>query len=1516
MKTTLTIKTYKQKGDLAYEYNPLENTLSSEGDIQGFTTDEIKVNINHPVGIECQPSYDGTVNLILNDDYNPPRIVNTRFSKIEDNKYEIKTRDQLIQTNLYHEGKIDPQTRLFRTVNGIPKIYLENVYKYGQLKGGNYTIYLKFADSDYNKSDIVAESGIISIFNGSVENPYTINGTLEDERTDKSIKIQISNIDLSYAYIYIYIKRDYSDLNGILKSELLLINKPYDIKSQSMMIEINGYEETTEQSLEELNIKYNICNSAKTQAQVQNMLFLGNVQQSVINNKDLQNISYFIEAKLCQEGDVGFIDPDSYTRKKDDDINNIEYYSPLNIYYKLGYWPNELYRFGIVYIFNDDTLSPVYNLRGCDFNKNGQNFEFKETGQSGSDTDSNNTYSNYYIKDKDGNDTINYLPKDIFLNTGYLDNTRGVFRIENLEVINYSDNKICPIGIKFHIHETLIGELKKQKVKGFFFVRQKRIPIILAQGLSIGINRNSYFPMVYSNISSDSEDSGPNYIYESFLSENLKLTNTLSNNSRLRKTSSIQSYGLLCLDSIVNKQLQSQFDNSIFHLKLETKYKYEYRSRRFIPSMDEQTLESPLLDTNLVFIGEDVPIKTIKDYSFSTRVGNAEDVKQFGFGENKSTSADLDNLVRGNFCPFIGTNSNLLSPSSIYSILVSNYSESFLDKYFEIRANDHSPFMAISPRYELNDSELELHYNLYKKTEKKIEGETEGETKTEVEVEVIEKDVLFIDRKKYIDTETEKYYLEPYSVVPTVFRGDCFSSTVTIRLNRNFISPDVPTNNIIVNPKTWEDNYTGYTNMSTSEWSNINSADVNTVNLGTWVTYKCLSNFNLGLRSIDAQNVEEMALMGNLRSFYPYYGIITTSSNKIEESSLLNAGYSTTLPYKKYFSAPEVPYIKDLFDNRIMFSNIQINGDFKNSYRIFQGLSYQDIERQYGAIVKLLPLGANLFCVFEHGCGIVPVNEKALMATTTGQSIHMYGTGVLQNQVTIISPDYGSIWQDSIIRTPNGIYGVDTYAKKIWRFNQKDGFVLLSDIKVQRFLNDNILLSELDKYPIVSLRNIKTHYNNYKGDVMFTFYNKDKVWNLCYNERLNNWVTKYSWTPLFSENIDNIFFSMDQNRATLLAGVWNNQESSIGIGVERIDNKCGNVWDYDYENPSDFTAKLTVKGILADYCEIEIQNVTTSYLDDNSEEIVEYYNTVKNEHINMTSLPPINHFKSNVLTDNDIIIASISSTEPDSYYLSLNNKFFKDRLYIVINIKITGKLRSADNDTPITTSTYYDRIVIIKNDTLLSDIDKRKYKNLLNNGFYVHGRAGSFDELDFLSPDSINKILPTKWYGKQEPFEFEFVVNNPNGLHKIFNNLVIISNNVEPNSIEYELIGDVYGFNKEGIFKNSPNETYETFCKINLSPEKSIETNVVYDHVLNQYALELKQDCVNINKYGRRLGNIQYLEDKWNVVISPIYYKRSDKITLSSTRVRDKWVKIRVRYSGEKLAVITAIQTLMNLSYA
>lgn len=1474
-KVKLSIKTYKQEGDLAHEYQALRNVINENNEIVEFNTTELNIDLNNPLNIECQPSYDGTVNLIINDDKNPPRIINSRFSKIEDNKYKIINRNQLQQTNLYRVGKIDQQTRLFRNINRIPQIDLVNIYNMGQLKGGNYTFYVKFADNDYNKTDIVAESGQISIFKGYVGKPSSISGTIMEELTDKAVTIRISNIDTSFSKFYLYFIRETCDANGVRITKAGMISKPYDIKGNSEIITVNGYEDVEEISPEEINIQYNLVTAVKTQAQVQNMLFFGNVQGINVNVKDLQNISYFIKVKLRQNTEsVGWIQQSNYSVLENASVDSTEYYNPLNIYYKLGYWPDEIYRLGIVYIMNDDSLSPVFNLRGCEFN-------------SLDDDNIHNLQENLFNKD----DTMNYLDRDTFLTNGrYLDNTFGVFKNPNVDVINYSTNKVCPLYYEISFNKkvlsTLLNPDLNYHVKGFFIVRQKRIPTTLCQGLSVGVDAASYVPMLYAT-------SRGSYITEGFLSKTRLLTHSFK--EHVKETKTKQCSGLLSVDACLNPSLQSNFDGTEFVLKptkLSSGSTSEEARHFWFKGYTGDINTNKQINTPVVFVNSETPLKYINGYSYSTKCGAAEDVSQFAFFSSTNYDATNDRLLRGIYCPFLGVGTSL-QDNTIYDIKVPNYSTVRLKDYFSIRGKDTSPFFAASPRYELSAANSSVD----------------------------------------------------------VYRGDCYSCTVTIRMNRNFIDSDMPISDLIIDPSTWKDNYKGYMKTINGEledgekekgsFISMNKADINAVSLGMWVTYKCLSNYNLGLRSEDRSFAEEYALMGSHRSFYPLSDMSAGVSGKVEESRLLNNGYSATVGMRRHFVADNVPYIKELFDNRVMFSNVQRDDDFQNAYRIFQGLSFKDIDRQYGAIVKFISWGVNILCIFEHGIGILPINEKALIQTNTGQSIHMYGAGVLQNQITLISPDFGSIWPESIVRTPKGVYGIDTYAKKIWRYTNSGGLENISDMKVQQFLNDNIKLSEREKYPIVSLKNVKSHYNNYKGDIMFTFYNEAKgvTWNLCYNERMDKWITRYSWTPLYSENINNVFYSLDQKRASVLGYIYNNKHSTYGVHTSNSE------WVINGGN--DFTTTLTTEGYtLAEGYDYKINSISTSYLNELDEEVEV---TISDR----TLIDSMFTIKSGVLTGNYTAI--------HNYFNSIGTEipaYFKLHTSVII---ILSGTENPDFD---------DVIGIVVDNKDIDPEDAQKQKNaFLRNGFYVHGRAGIFNEIDYEDEDFENQILPTKWYEKQEPFEFEFVVNDDIGLHKIFDNLVIISNNVQPEEIQYEIIGDVYNFNKSGIFRNQkfneniwnrdrkstkpgviiPDQPTDSSTQINptdwpkskfkgdldkprvalpkkyKSTQELINGMVVWNSNLNQYSILLTQPCKNINEFGRRLGNIQYKEDSWYITIDPLMFREKFKIDdseeptygpIKSARLRDKFIKIRVKYTGEDVVIITALKTMLTLSYA
>lgn len=1514
---TLSSKKYKSEGDLSWEYNPLHNIIEDKGEdtvphaLSDFDTDDFNLDMEHPVEVEVQPSYDGSVNLIINDDHDVPRIVNSAFTVQEGWKYKRVVRDQQTQTNYYHVDKVDETTRLFRTTSTFLHVDLTDVESGGELKGGNYKFYFKYGDEDFNETDWVGESGIVSIFHGFPSHIKDVIGTLMHEKTDHQITLDLSGVDVAFSKLYVYVKRSYSDLNGVLMDEYYKIVDPYDIVSTSFAITINGFEKTTSVSQDVFNIAYNVYDAVATSAQVQNRLFFGNVKETVPNHNVLSNCALNIVVGITQEnvGNVGTDYMSTSNRKS-------EYYNAINVYDNLGYWPGELYRFGVVFIYNNDTLSDAYNLKGCCFDSVGSDNHNKKWPE--------NTIKTYDIN-------------DIFINGDSKYNTRGVFQMPDEDIC--STGEIKPLGLKIVVPECVRTKLRELNIKGMFFVRQPRIPIVLAQALSIGVSDRANIPVL-----SKQENGKSVYIAETILKDN-KLTRETrySIDEDSDEVWSATCCALLCQDVNLNKSLQSLFDGTQFILKPVGKYSLttvDLNDRLYSATKIEHIFNSETSSVKLAYIAPETASRVLEGRVFSSKAGSEAELvtlKNLRWDSDKTLSGGNrpvdEYTVRGNYTGYLGVVSGEISNNIIYNIYSSSYIGTDITKrrlQIKLRSQDSTPFTAVSQRVSLDD----------------------------------------------LINNSEQY----------IFGGDCFTCTTSIKMCSNFLDYNTPLNDKIVKYNIGT-NSDGKNDYNSWEVNDRNLSDWNAVSIGHYVTYKCLSNFNLGLRCLDDQRTDERALFGDVRNFYPYsqhtYGV----SFKIPESNLMNAGNSSTGGAIYHFAPNKVPFTKEFFDNRIAFSNIQSVDSFQNNYRVFSNLSYTDVERKYGAIVKLLPLGANLFCVFEHGCGIVPINEKALMSTTTGQSIHLYGSDVVQSQITVISPDYGSTWEESIIVTPNGIYGVDTFAKKIWRYSS-EGFAVISDMLVQRFLNDNINLTDYEQNAIVASRNVKTHYNNYKGDVMFTFYNGDKEWNLCYNERIQKWVTKYSWTPAYSANIYNSFISTDKQSIQYYAEVSHKLGPLAFVGEfpelnvsESSARYKSSFWYHLQEyKPStrrgedgdiitDYTAQLAINGLILhignekrvlDWSKIEsYATIYDNYLPE--EKTCTW--TIPQEHGKLVKWECPKGFIVGLRNNNDIENsnndASWITSEISGSTEVVADQLFTDWVYytwddskILIKLSLSGDALSKETlihrvDLDISyqimqnVEKYKDakdenspdillsretvpwekgrsvQILLLSSNNLPENL-KTALEDLRCIRFYTHGRAGYHE-----SRTQQHLLKPTCWYGKQEPFEFEFVINSNTGVQKIFDNLMIVSNNAEPDSIECTIIGDSYGFDKEKILSGSEDKLdFNVEFKVNPDENIVFKTNISKDHVLNQYTLTScakLRDLADI-KYGRRLGNIHYVEDKWNITLDPIYYKTwsDDKTTSKTTsiKLRDKWMKVRIKYKGDKLAVISAIQSLYTVSFA
>lgn len=1578
------LKVHQQEGNLVYEYNPFYNyrlnqtmiyyknrlmtleefkkeignedfngqgnwsqfipksetppVVYQKGELVDFETDELQFSLNHPVNITPQWSYDNSVNLILNDGLNPPRLINSRFSATEKNKYQVCNRKGTNDTNIYDQGEqFDIDTSLYRKTTTIPRLQFSGVSYGGNLSIGNYFFYFRYVDEDGNESDFFAESGLVSIFIGNTAD--SIRSGFRNENSHKQVKFILSNTDASYAKVRIYYTKATSDVDQNATTEAFRIDKDYKINdSGNTLITISGFEDTNKITLEEINVHYQVYGSVETQDTAQNMLFLANVDKPKIPYEDLADcaLRFYPCLKTEKINTLAYDYSGSITNT---------YYDASFIYNKVGYWDDEIYRFGIVFILQDNTLSDVYNVLGV------KKLSGDTTINLGDFIDKG---KRKYLQYDDNYSVQLSTDKEIC-------NAKGVVRISYKP--NKTDEQVQVLGINFKVNPEVLKYLYSTlKVKGFFFVRQKRIPTTICQAYTIGIDTESHTPVL------PIKDN--KFLAESFLSQSTneedqrKLTHEFEQHKYNLDPYQVTATAAICPDYDVNRAyLNTLFSASELVCRdSDTQNLLVSDGRHFYPDNFSNDFQKSENYTNIKVLGieDNTKLGAINNRMFSARAGEAEEAFRYEYIGRENKDTECSNLLRGSFGPFLGI-TGYEYYGHLIDIKIPDYSEGKMDDYFKIRYSDKAPFYAISDRFDLDNRIWWINNNL-------------------------------------VDFETAKNEAGEELLLNPLYRGDCYVCQFTHRLNRNFSDPSAPTNDKIVDENCWKENYEVADGVVKKEnFDKINLGDVNAVQLGMFVTLRVRSNINLNIRATDRSIVDEVSLYGHERGFYPYHPMSVAGSYKIPEALCYNKGFERSVSERYNFEHPDVPWIKNEFSNRIAYSNIQVQDAFQNGWRTYLGTHYRDYPKTYGSIIRIIEFRGNLVCVFEHGVALIPVNERAVAAEGQGGLAYINTSNVLPENPRIISDIYGSQWRESIIKTPYGIYGVDTVAKKIWRTNGQE-FECISDFRVQKFLNNNISLTERELDPIIGIRNVKTHYNKYKQDIMFTFYDnlhgfEEKVWNLCYNELQQQWITFYSWVPSYSENINNSFFSFDRNTSKWIAKLGvSHTGNAFSDGVTLANNIIsGNGFSTQLSLsnrtlPSGNGVTVSTSYSLerdnyGNYKMFSINGTTLTFTGNYSDIKSEFYERDENGKVVTVDGKP--QYLAEPINANKIVIL-------------LNIRCNIQVVYTESDQSLQDAYSGFVNGTKVDAG-YYQSVV-----ALIADYNQQ----FLTTDFWKHGQAGIIDISD--------TIYPTYWYGKQHPFELEFVVASDPASHKIFDNLQIISNNAEPESFHYEIVGDAYSFanDKKNMYirQEATKELYQyngcditfdkgykelqeyqrpiqgteyydrsTLLPLYYSRQDTINDIEDYYHLKDdvstkdfsalaggeivkyddEYRIWNHAKAVDIKENGRMRGNMQYKEDRWDIQINPlnIVQKNEDRwqgdkvpvelgqspipdevltsnievpegfnrgytqwdwqdSEMKEAKLKDKWIKIRIRYSGTKLAVISAIKTLYSISYS
>lgn len=250
---------------------------------------------------------------------------------------------------------------LIRTYENLPSFSQVEVLNVGgELPPGGYNISIRYFDENLNPTEFITTSEIINIYNDSLDVPYTeIEGSIyigdgvdaEDYRnfpkTSKAIKVIISNLDTSFIFYqlaFIQATSGNGTVTEIQLTETIPTSKDFFIYTGT-----NAPQRSTELEVATFN---NVISSAAHIEQVENKLLLGRTKGKQLNFCQLQKYASRIKTDMITKEVLSNV------------VSAGNPKSPTVRFEAVGEMPGEIVSYGIVYVFDDGVVSPVFHIPG------------------------------------------------------------------------------------------------------------------------------------------------------------------------------------------------------------------------------------------------------------------------------------------------------------------------------------------------------------------------------------------------------------------------------------------------------------------------------------------------------------------------------------------------------------------------------------------------------------------------------------------------------------------------------------------------------------------------------------------------------------------------------------------------------------------------------------------------------------------------------------------------------------------------------------------------------------------------------------------------------------------------------------------------------------------------------------------------------------------------------------------------------------------------------------------------
>lgn len=1096
-------------GAIINEYRPLHNYLPDTfvgtpvlTDYGIFRTTFLALSLSSPVEIEIQPDYDGTVNLIISQ---VGWIINSGFSVLPGKTY-VRIDRVGKDSNYYSKVNFVNTIPIVETSTRIMGINFEGVKAGGVLKSGNYRYYFYYSTADFNVTNIVGESGVVSCFIG--ETPQNIRGGKPNEPTGKLAQFTLTNLDTTFAYVKVYFT--YSAGDNVATTESFSLDSNYIINGDTLSFSHTGFEQTSRINNDILSNNYVSISGFKTETQIQNRLFIANIFTRSKSNPLLETFARLIKVghvnrQIGARGitDVAGLD-DLYSVITDSVVGDGYdggYYNSKNIYYKLGYWGGESYSFLAQFILLDGSLSPGFPVRGLDNLLGVQTY------------------------------TTVPLESEEFFNETTGDNYRGVYRFPYRVLLDahpiIKDNMLLILGVTFTIPDLttdLGGGVKITDItKGIFFTRAERnrdayvqgylTPTIVTALVEMPDNSTGDFSLSKVTVDVDSPQQDEKVIpairgiLEGVYFKSVA-TSTFSAGIypvAIRKYFVSNTRMAFYSNDILNKELVAQVSgrNTVFHpvgkasakptiackayrdpddiRNWITLYKTVDITQAFLLNKNVRTEyvagESNIITSFGRFSSKAVlqvvpefpgPLALIRmplayhTYYGITMTDSTEDMNEFA--DSVATDVNRDgNFVDYQVTPIVNVPlsivGNIYPPEGIRTTVTNKQIQ-------QVNAYKPTP---ITPRYYWNDS---------------FEGATVSNNLEDALINKVS------DRRL------------------VAFGGDCF---INVGFQRQY--------------------YSTYDSVPSGAFNT-------TANIGQSFSLVHESNVNAAFRDNEIVNLTEIE-----RSFIPYYAVNQNVGNTLgygnkyreyrnPESNYLNAGFSKLRTDSQIGVFDNtIPFENTRFDTDVLYSALHVNNAFNNGYRKFYPGNKWTYPKNYGSITRIFGLSSILIILQERGTSFVPINQRIQTGGDAGGAIFVESLGVLTN-ANPISELYGCQHQFGACVSDNYVYFYDAINKAICQvvITKIGGVVeVLSQVNLSSYLNKYASSYENTK-EIVNTLDIRAHFEPKTKDIYFTFYDKntvDSTFTVRYNEITKAFVCFHSFIPLLYVTIGDDTFSFN-----------------------------------------------------------------------------------------------------------------------------------------------------------------------------------------------------------------------------------------------------------------------------------------------------------------------------------------------------------------------------------------------------